>query len=93
METQEQQRRERLRRTAEQGQRWQVARECLEQFFKTWREDLVAALEENRYTDDAELTDTVLTLQVLRKFMDVAHTFAVEGERAEKELQEEDLHE
>ena len=93
MEQQEQDRRERLRRKLEQGQRWQVARECLEEFFKTWREDLVASLEEDRYADDAELNDTVLTLQVLRKFMDVARTFVKEGERAEKELQEEELYE
>lgn len=93
MEQQGQQRQERLRRTAEQGRRWQVTRECLEEFFRTWREDLVRALEENRYQDDAGLNDTVLTLQVLRKFMDVARTFAQEGERAEKELEEEELYE
>ena len=93
MEQQEQQRQERLRRTAEQGRRWQAARECLEEFFRTWREDLVRALEENRCQDDAGLNDTVLTLQVLRKFMDVARTFAQEGERAEKELEEEELYE
>lgn len=70
-----------------------MARECLEEFFRTWRETLVMALEEGKYENDAGLNDTVLTLQVLRKFMDLARTFAQEGEHAEKELEEEELYE
>ena len=93
MEQQERQRQERLRRAAEQGRRWQAARECLEEFFRTWREDLVVSLEEDRYHDEAELNDMVLTLQVLRKFMDVSRTFVKEGERAEKELEEAEIYE
>ena len=50
-------------------------------------------LEESRYEDNAELNDTVLTLQVLRKFADVARAFVKDGERAEKELQEEAMYE
>ena len=53
----------------------------------------MVSLEEDRYQDEAELNDMVLTLQVLRKFMDVARTFVKEGERAEKELEEAEIYE
>lgn len=53
----------------------------------------MVSLEEDRYQDEAELNDMVLTLQVLRKFMDVSRTFVKEGERAEKELEEAEIYE
>lgn len=80
-------RRERLRREAENGRRWQTALEVLGEFCEVERESLVNQLE---LGETCEVEQKVLMLKVLRQFKDLATMSVKFGQQAERELSDGD---